>query len=46
MVKQIDVGKETITIHHSIPIEHGQAGGSGESSRLYKRRLSAAIRAN
>jgi site-specific DNA recombinase len=43
LVKQIDVGKETITIHHSIPIDHGQAGGSAESSRLYKRRLSAAI---
>jgi len=45
LVKQIDVGKETITIHHSIPIEHERASGSAESSPLYKRRLSAAFRA-
>ena len=41
LVKQIDVGKETMTIHHSIPIDHSQAGGSAESSRLYKRRQTA-----
>ncbi len=41
LVKQIDVGQETITIHHSIPIEHGQDGVNPESSRLYKRRLAA-----
>ena len=44
LVKQIDVGKETVTIHHSIPIEHGRSGGSQESSRLYKRRQTADYR--
>ena len=41
LVKQIDVGKETITIHHSIPIENGRAGETAGSSRLYKRRQGA-----
>ncbi len=44
LIKQIDVGKETITIHHSIPIEHERASGSAESSPLYKRRLSESFR--
>src|SRR5260221_11431403 len=44
LIKQIDVGKETITIHHSIPIEHERASGSAESSPLYKRRLSTPFR--
>lgn len=44
LVKQIDVGQETITIHHSIPIEHGQNGVNLESSRLYKRRQGAESR--
>lgn len=45
LVKQIDVGKDTITIHHSIPIEQGGTSPEAQSSLLYKRRLSAPIRA-
>jgi site-specific DNA recombinase len=45
LVKQIDVGKETVTIHHSIPIEQQpKAAPSDASSQLYKRRLTAAAR--
>jgi site-specific DNA recombinase len=42
LVKQIDVGKETITIHHSIPIGQPQGALSEASSQLYKRRPVAA----
>jgi site-specific DNA recombinase len=41
LVKQIDVGKDTITIHHSIPVEQGGTSPGTESSQLYKRRLAA-----
>jgi len=46
LVKQIDVGKDTITIHHSIPFGQGhpiQTEEVSASSPLYKRRLSAGI---
>jgi len=41
LVKQIDVGKDTVTIHHSIPVEQGRTSPGAESSQLYKRRLTA-----
>ena len=44
LVKQIDVGKDTITIHHSIPFGQGhpiQTEEVSASSPLYKRRLAA-----
>jgi len=44
LVKQIDVGKDTVTIHHSIPVEQGRTSPGAESSQLYKRRLSAGYR--
>jgi len=43
LVKQIDVGENTITIHHSIPIQQDPAASETGSSQLYKRRLSKAI---
>src|SRR6267378_2027880 len=46
LVKQIDVGQDTITIHHSIPFEQARAKGDVESSQLYKRRLTAGNRAS
>ena len=45
LVKQIDVGKDTITIHHSIPLAKGQAAITGTTSPLYPVRLTA-IRCN
>src|SRR5439155_25360977 len=44
LVKQIDVGKETITIHHSIPIEQGHASENAPSYPLYQRRRAAKCR--
>ena len=41
LVKQIDVGKEVITIHHSIPMEQSKAAPIAASSQLYKRRQTA-----
>ena len=40
LIKQIDVGSDTVTIHHSIPVEPRSAS-SCQSSQLYKRRLTA-----
>ena len=45
LVKQIDVGKDTIMIHHSIPVQQAQTSPNAESSQLYKRRLSTVIHA-
>jgi site-specific DNA recombinase len=44
LVKQIDVATDTITIHHSIPIDHGRTNAEVTSSQLYKRRQGAARR--
>ena len=41
LVKQIDVGQETVTIHHCIPLEQAPTGQNAASLQLYKRRQSA-----
>lgn len=43
LVKQVDVGKETITIHHSIPVDTPKPTQTGMSP-LYPARLTAGIR--
>ena len=44
LVKQVDVGKETITIHHSIPVDTANTTPAGKSP-LYPTRLIAPNRA-
>ena len=44
LVKQIDVGKDTVTVHHSIPVEQSRTSLTAGSSQLYKRRLAAGFR--
>ena len=44
LIKQIDVGSATITIHHSIPVDQALTSPRAESSQLYKRRVSAVSR--
>ena len=39
LVKQIDVGKETITIHHSIPVDSGHAIVKGKSPLYSERQI-------
>ena len=41
LVKQIDVSEDTITIHHSIPMQQDTTASETASSQLYKRRLTA-----
>ena len=41
LIKQIDVGSDTVTIHHSIPAQPGSPSPGSQSSQLYKRRLGA-----
>jgi site-specific DNA recombinase len=41
LIKQIDVGNDTVTVHHSIPVHPGSTSLTAESSQLYKRRLIA-----
>jgi len=45
LVKQIDVGKETITVHHSIPVDSPTATPVAKSP-LYTARQQAAISGN
>lgn len=41
LVKQIDVSENTITIHHSIPVQPNPTASEPASSQLYKRRLTS-----
>jgi site-specific DNA recombinase len=44
LIKQIDVGSDTVTIHHSIPAQPASPSPGSQSSQLYKRRQNAPIR--